>query len=309
MKKTETEETNMKLATTTGDFSAYTTSQSEAIRYIREAGFRYADYNFGPDYARRDGVYAADYGAHIRAVGDTAERLGVRLIQAHSPMGKPIAADNAAFLADTLRCVEACGAWGIPNLVVHSGYESGLTVKECFERNKAFYLPLLDAGERYNVNILVENFNKMSKPDVYWIDNAPDLLALIEYVNHPRFHAVWDAGHGNLQEMPQDEALRILGKQVYALHVQDNMGDRDTHLAPFFGTMSLDSLMHGLCEIGYDGYFTFEVGNFPSTPKEKREHPTDNRLRRAPLDLRIAAERFLYEMGKAILSAYGCFEE
>ena len=52
----------------------------------------------------------------------SAERIGIKLVQAHSPMGKPISDDNSAFLADTIRCVDACGAWGIPNLgEVHSG--------------------------------------------------------------------------------------------------------------------------------------------------------------------------------------------
>ena len=46
----------MKLATTTGDFHSYTHSQTECLRFIREAGFRYADYSFGLDCAHRIGV-------------------------------------------------------------------------------------------------------------------------------------------------------------------------------------------------------------------------------------------------------------
>ena len=45
----------MKTATTTGDYSAYGLTQTEALEHIRAAGFRYADYNFGVDYRRRDG--------------------------------------------------------------------------------------------------------------------------------------------------------------------------------------------------------------------------------------------------------------
>ncbi len=299
----------MKLATTTGDFSAYTSSQTEAMKYINQAGFKYLDYNFGVDYNRRDGVYSDDFKGHIKKIKEAASELGVKFVQSHSPMGKPIADDNEQFIKDTLICVEACGELGIPSVVVHSGYESGLTKEEAFERNRVFFTPLLEAGERCNVNILVENFNKMSKPDVYWIDNAPDLLALIEYVDHPRFHAVWDAGHGNMQDMPQDEALRLLGHHVEALHIQDNMGDRDSHMTPFLGTLNLDSVMHGLIDIDYKGYFTFEVGNIFLPANKRREYSQDTRLARAPLDLKIASEHFLYEIGKSVLSAYDCFEE
>ena len=299
----------MKLATTTGDFSAYTDSQTEAMGYIRQAGFRYLDYNFGLDYCSRGGIYGEDLCGYLDGVMTCAEKLGVRFVQAHAPMGKPIAQDNAAFIADTARCIEACGRLGIPNLVVHSGYESGLSREQTFERNKAFFAPLLACAEQYDVNILVENFNKMHVEGLYWIDNAPDLSAFIAYVDHPRLHAVWDTGHGNMQEMPQDEALRLLGTQVYALHVQDNMGDNDTHMAPFFGTLNLDSLMHGLAEIGYQGYFTFESGNILLPARKRRTYEKDSRLLCAPLALRIKAESFLYEIGRHVLEAYGCFEE
>ena len=132
---------------------------------------------------------------------------------------------------------------------------------------------------------------------------------MIECVNHPLFHAVWDAGHANMQDMSQDEALRILGSHVRSLHIQDNMGDADQHLVPFLGTMNMDAIMTGLLDIGYNGYFTFEVGGFFTSPDQKRQFPQSTRLLKAPLELRDAFERYLYELGKCVLEKYGCFEE
>lgn len=298
----------MKLATTTGDYSLYPISQSEALRHIRDAGFHYADYNFHCDYRKRDGVYG-QFDSYVHSVSEAIEGLGIQLIQAHSPMGKPLADDDGSFLSDTLRCVDACGAWGIKNLVVHSGYLHGLSPEETFERNKKFFYPLLERAEKYGVNILVENFNKMHVDGLYWIDNAPDLLRMIECVNHPLFHGVWDVGHANMQEMPQDEAIRMLGGHLRALHIQDNHGEKDTHLAPFLGTLNIDSVMNGLKDIGYDGYFTFEVGAFFSPPQNRRPYPKDERLLTPPIEVRDAFERYLYELGKCILEKYNCFEE
>ena len=255
------------------------------------------------------GVYAENYEAYLHEVSTAADRLGIRLVQAHSPMGTPRTDPDGSFLSDTIRCVDACGAWGIPNLVVHSGYTRGLDRQETLIANKAFFAPILERAERYGVNILVENFNIMCVPGLYWIDNATDLRALIDLVDHPLFHAVWDAGHANLQEMPQDEELRILGSHVRALHIQDNRGDTDSHLLPFLGTMSMDALMNGLKDIGYNGYFTFEVGGIFTPPDKKRPFEKDTRLQKAPLALKRAAERYLYELGRCVLEAYGCFEE
>lgn len=299
----------MKLATTTGDFYPYTKSQTEAMEYIRRAGFKYIDYNFGTDYNCKNGIYGDDPQKHIEDVLKKAEELGVKLIQSHAPMGRPLADEDGSFLRDTAKCVEACGKMGIPNVVIHSGYLKDISKEECFERNKRFFMPLLELGEKHNVDILVENFNKMVHDDVYWIDNAHDLLEMINYVDHPRFRAVWDAGHGNMQELPQDEAIRLLGKHLCALHVQDNMGDTDAHIAPFFGTLNLDSLMHGLLDVGYEGYFTFEACAIMLSSGRRRKYDADKRLADAPLSLRIKAEEFLYEIGKATLEAYGCFEE
>ena len=297
----------MKLATTTGDFFAYTNSQALALEHIRRAGFKYADYNFGCDYKERTGVYS-DFDRHTEEILKATDKLGIKLIQAHAPMGKPLE-DGGALLADTLVCIDACGAWGIPNIVVHSGYVRGLSPEETFERNKEFFMPLLKRAEKYGVNILVENFNRMSIDGLYWIDNAPDLLRMVECVDHPLFHAVWDVGHANMQEMPQDEALRMLGGHVRALHIQDNMGDKDSHLVPFLGTMNLDAVMTGLFDIDYKGYFTFEVGAFFTPESKRREFARSTRLSSAPIELRDAFERYLYELGKCILEKYDCFEE
>ena len=298
----------MKLATTTGDFGSYSDSQAFALEHIRKAGFRYADYNFGIDLSRANGVYSENHEAYFDEIANTAEKLGIKLIQSHAPMGKPLA-DGGKLLGETLRCVDACGAWGIPNLVVHSGYVHGLSPEETFARNKEFFMPLLERAEKYGVNILVENFNKMCVNGLYWIDNAPDLLRMVETVNHPLFHAVWDTGHANMQEMPQDEALRILGSHVRALHVQDNMGDADSHLVPFLGTMNMDAVMSGLMDIGYNGYFTFEVGGFFLPADKRRAFDRNTSLASAPIELRDAFERYLYELGKCVLEKYGCFEE
>ncbi len=299
----------MKLATTTADFIPYTHCQIQSLKYLAQAGFCYADYAFYSDYKERIGIYGNDPEKHIAQVAETANAVGVKLIQAHAPMGKPISEDNTDFLRDTIASVDACGKWGIDNVVVHLGYAHGLTIEETFRKNKEFFMPVLACAEKYGINILVENFDIMHTPGLYWTDNAPDLLAQIEYINHPLLHAVWDIGHANLQKMPQDEALGMLGSHVRALHIHDNMGDADSHLLPYLGTVNLDSVMHGLKDIGYTGYFTFEVGRI-FTPADKRTaFSKDTRLAAAPLALRCAAERYLYELGKCILQAYDCFGE
>ncbi|MCQ2451445.1 MAG: sugar phosphate isomerase/epimerase [Clostridia bacterium] len=150
----------------------------------------------------------------------------------------------------------------------------------------------------------------MCNPDCYWFDNAKDVLELVELVNHPRFKVCWDVGHGNLQKLPQHEALEMLGENVYALHIQDNVGVTDDHMLPFFGLLNFDSIMHGLKNIGYKGYFTFEADGTLLATWRRNKFDEDTRCFDSfPVEIRKKLESVLYDIGKYILTKYDCFEE
>lgn len=298
----------MKLATTTADFRAYTKNQDFAILEIKRAGFKYVDYSFITDYSNDSGIFGIDFDGHIDEMKRLSNEMQIEFVQAHSPMGEPFSNDSN-FIEATNKCIVACSKLGIKNLVVHSGYSKGITKEENFYRNKEFYEKLFPTAEKYGINILTENFNKMFDPQIYWMDNANDLREFIDFVDHPLFHCCWDTGHANLQNMPQDEELRILGKDVYALHVQDNHGRGDYHMAPFFGSLNLDCLMHGLMEIGYNGYFTFEADSMLCSAYRKREYSKDSKLLVPPIEIQRKSESLLYDIGKYILTTYNCFDE
>ncbi len=293
----------LKLATTTSDFGHYVNQQIEGFRYIKECGFDYIDYNFCRDYNRKDGFYSEKWEDYLAQVKNEVTALGLTFVQAHAPMGRPFVNMDEMIRA-TLHSIDISHELGIQNIVVHSGYNYDLSREETFRINKEFFLPLCERAKEYGMNVLCENFNIMVDPRVYWIDNATDLNDFIEYVDHPNLHACWDAGHANLQKMPQREELKILGHHVKALHIQDNMGDAwdDAHMCPYFGTLNLDDLMSGLREIGYAGYFTFEVGRMPFYNANRAEYREDTRLVRPPLAIKMMAEKMMHAIGEHILN-------
>ena len=298
----------MKLATTTGDFSKFTNHGLEAIKYIHEAGFEFLDYSFDVDFQRGTGVFDKNSKNSVEMILKEAEKYKMRFVQAHSPMGSPITKDEnyEEFISGTKKCIEVCSKLGIKNLVVHSGYEKGLSKEETFERNKEFYLDILKDAEKYDVNILTENFNKICVDGYYWIDNVYDMKELIEYIDHPLLGACFDTGHANLQKESQKEQIEALEKHLKAIHVHDNMGDGDTHNALWYGTLDIDSLMEGLLSIGYDGYFTFELGNHYVCYKRNE---MSGKLATPPLEIKIETEKLIYKMGKYILETYNLFDK
>ena len=301
----------MKLATTTGDFSPYTLNIDEMLKYISLAGFRYVDYNFHTDYNKKTGFFSSDDEGYLKEVKKAADKYGVKFVQAHSPMGDVIGEGEGgkAFLETTKKCVLVCRELGIDRIVVHSGYAKNISKEETFERNRRFYNEVLETAEDTGVNVLTENFNKMFRDDMYWIDNIKEQRELIDFVNHPLFHGCLDTGHNNMQETSPYEAVKILGKHLFALHVQDNLGDDDSHMAPFCGSVNLDSLMCGLIETGYKGYFTFEATRMLRPASGRRPFEGDTRLSSPSIELRGKAEKLLYDIGEYILSEYNCFEE
>ncbi|MBR3300507.1 MAG: hypothetical protein IKI68_03380, partial [Clostridia bacterium] len=68
-------------------------------------------------------------------------------------------------------------------------------------------------------------------------------------------------------------------------------------------------IMHGLKDINYQGYFTFESDGTPLATYRRKKFPEDERCMDFPVDIRKKLEVVLYDIGKFILTKYDCFEE
>ncbi len=311
----------MKLASTTGEFHHYAKTTAEAVRFYEGTGFRHLDYNFYNGLLPGSSLLGDRWLEEVEEAGSEAERLGFDFIQAHSPNYNPLdpRADHEAGMLATNRSIEACGRLGIPNIVVHSGMNAELKYpqarEEFFRRNRDFYRSLLPAMEKWNVNVLVENSAEANMGDRYFFMTGEEMRAFADYFDHPLLHCNWDIGHANMRGTDQRMEILAMGDQLRGLHIQDNFGSFDEHIAPFMGTTDLDAVMQGLLEVGYKGYFTFETENmllsYGRWPHARRAAPsvTERRLAAPPLALRRKAAALLFEIGRTILSAYDCFEE
>jgi hypothetical protein len=77
---------------------------------------------------------------------------------------------------------------------------------------------------------------------------------------------------------------------------------------PYTGTLNLDDLMCGLKEIGFNGYFDFEVTALKTTDR-RREFEKEKRLAEPTVEMQDIIERFMYCVAKQCLQRYDCFEE
>lgn len=300
----------MKLATTTGDFAMYVKTWEDCLTHIRDAGFRYVDFGV----ANREFLHDDTWRERTAKLMDHAEKLGMKFVQMHSPDYinplDPVRQDELVEV--TVRSIEIAAMIGIPQTVVHFGTRQGMTREEFYRDNLAFYSRLFPVMERTGVNVLVENSPRKHAAEGSWnLSTGEELADFLAFAGHPLLHALWDTGHGNL-DGPQYENIIALGRELRGLHVHDNGGYADEHALPMTGTVSFDGLMHGLLDIGYEGYFTFEairILDYKNGQAPRMKYEGDRRLRHPDAALQDEAERLLYGIGRHILTSYDVFEE
>lgn len=304
----------MKIATTIGEMRDYAPSSEKMIKLYKDSGFKYLDYSFYTVLSNDvDGFMTDGWRDGILRAKSEAETLGFKFVQAHAPAGNLIGDKKDATLEATVRSIEACGILGIENMVIHSAFSEDYTYPDgkldYFKANEPFLSALIPHMEKHGVNILLENTTAKHTNGTFFPITGEDLNDFVAFMNHPMFGACWDVGHANMDGLDHYKEIMTLGKNLKAIHVHDNYGDKDLHIAPLLGTLDFDALMRGLIDSGFEGYFTLESDGF--FKHERRVNPSGktNRLLHPTLEIKKASLSLLYLISKTILEAYDVYEE
>lgn len=307
----------MRLATTTADFAGYCETTAEAVRAYEGTGFTHLDYSFYRANYPGSPFMGSDRMKDVISSAAEAEKLGFDFVQAHSPGNDYFRDDVETVIKGNIYAIEACAYLGIDRIVVHSGRSQNFRqpdgLKDYLAGVKSFYEALFPAMEKYNVMVLAENYIPTTE-GVCSFYNSNDLNNLLDFCNHPLLGVCWDVGHANLINPDQYADIVKLGGRLAAVHIQDNFGIRDDHICPLMGTLDIDSVMRGLKDNGFisrNGVFTFEADNIVSRPHSwpNSRNEFGEAVASAPsLEVKKAAVRLMFEVGKDILSKYGLFE-
>jgi sugar phosphate isomerase/epimerase len=85
------------------------------------------------------------------------------------------------------------------------------------------------------------------------------ILELIDAIDRPNVAVCLDTGHAFVAGYEPAEFVQTLGDRLKVLHVHDNLGSEDQHVAPFAGAIDWGSFVAALRNIGFDGVFSLEV--------------------------------------------------
>lgn len=233
------------------------------------AGYRVLDINLcmamNPDSALR-GPRWREYVEHI---GQYASSRGVRFTQSHLPyydvFSDSVTEQDREMWEELIRrCIVASGMLGVRWAVTHPGTVYGAENNEHvqLERNLAYYARHTETANREGVGIALEN-DFGPQGGYAYCASVRELRTLVDAFGDPEhIGACYDFGHANLAGGNHRANLNLLGSRLKAVHVQDNHGERDEHLMPFYGSIDWKQAMAGLADIGYTGELTYEIQEF-----------------------------------------------
>lgn len=245
------------------------------IRRCKEAGFHTLDFNYW-DYQEKIALMTWQeeeaWALNIRAAADAE---GVRFTQMHGPVHGGSFTEMVmnlnveSFLIMASRALRVASILGVPWVVFHPSplsLQGGESHQKVLDYNVDFYRKLLPVMDETGVGIALENIFDRTGGEIGLFRRVycaiPEQLAeLLEKLDHPLFGACWDTGHGHRQGLYQGPSIRMLGKWLKTLHIQDNNGLHDQHLLPYLGTINWKGVISTLREVGYQGDFTYEAHN------------------------------------------------
>ena len=255
----------------------------EGYRLIKEAGFDAVDWNINSEWNGTEIKQKIlshcifedpleEIEAHFAEELAVIRKYGLEIEQAHAPFPayvKDFPEFNDYAIGVVKQCIRFCDSAGIRYLVVHGISlildDKTQTPESIREMNLHLYESLIPVLRETNVVVCLENlFSRYAGNLIEGVCSVPEeAVWYIDHLNEKAgkecFGLCLDTGHLNLLGKNQVTYIKKLGKRIKCLHLHDNRGVDDEHLAPYTGTIIWRDVMKALGEAGYEGALSFET--------------------------------------------------
>lgn len=265
----------------------------QCLRRCAAAGFQVFDLNLCDQ--GLPGRYLAldEWEQETERLKDLAQSLGIEFSQSHLEFYNVCDAhiEEREWKEELMRRgIIASGRLGVKWAVFHAGsvYDHrDYSYKRSKAANLEYIKPHLERARQAGIGLAVENLP--DKERRRFTGSIEELIDLVDTVDQEDLGICWDFGHAHLAGIDQPYWLRRIGSRLKAVHVADNNGEWDEHLAPFYGTIDWTAIMKTLKEIGYKNDLTYEIHNM---------------TRRLPDKLREVQLKHLLEIGQYLCRIY-----
>ena len=260
-----------------------------SIETCAKAGYRVLDMNFcicmNPDSLMRTDQWKE----YVQSIGELAASYGIRFNQSHLPyydVDKEKGSEKAEIMETLVtRSIIGSSMLGAKWAVTHpfTVYDAAQNMRMSREANLHYYSKHLETAEKYGVGIALENdfeYNRHQPMQRIYCASAYELIDLCDAFHNPDHVGIcYDFGHGNLTGGFHRQNLHAIGSRLKAVHIQDNHGETDEHLMPFYGSIDWQDAMAGLADIDFQGDLTFEIQEWGRyLPKEMKHTIAEHSL-------------------------------
>lgn len=232
----------------------------QGLLTLKSIGFDAVDFSF----RLLDG-FGEDVAGGVEKTKAMAEEIGIAIELGHLPFGvNPNApAESIALFNQRVHdAIDAMALLGIRYAVVHPNTVTERLIR--FDRQARYDAvmehldPFVAHANRVGLNIAVENMRIVHENYAVhrYCGDPEELCSIVDALG---VGICWDTGHAHINGIKQSEALAYIGSRLKALHLNDNYGEDDIHLAPFMGTIDWADVMKGLQAVGYQGLLNFEL--------------------------------------------------
>lgn len=218
------------------------------------------------------GLFDGHCEAELEAIGDDYRRAGLKIDTFHlffadqEDISSFWETQRVAGVELQLRSMEMAARLGASKGILHPTsfpFEVALEGIDNFMRQLGKSLDvLLPAAAKLNFTIALEN--NLPKGGGRFGSAPEHFERFVKEFDHPNLGFCLDVGHANIAVGPAavDEYFDVMGRRLVAFHLQDNAGDRDSHLAPGRGLCDWRKIFRRIAELKFSGTACIEAPPF-----------------------------------------------
>lgn len=236
-----------KLLLKTNEFQAIEVTYSEHMRHIDTTSYNQAIFELADMYNPKVLVHISDFNLSEENI----------ILQ-------------NAILAEFENCCKYIKAFNGHEIIMHCGsrklihisirHEDGTrqthgeVYKKMWKLSVETMKKACQIAAKYNILVYTENLS-----DNMLIQNAEQLQRYIRDVDEKNLYIVYDTGHGHLTSHNVSDEILKCNKWLRHLHLHDNHGSKDEHLAVGAGTIDWRSFCKALKDVNYQGICMMEL--------------------------------------------------
>jgi len=269
----------------------------EMMRESKSVGFQHLDFNFYDWHKKGSPLLSDDWKGWIEAIAEESDRLDIDFPQAHACfypfLDEALTRDEKEYLDKIVdRSILCASILKVETIVTHP--DTFISRRDLSLKGNINYLSkYIDKTSKFGMRLAIENMWESENEGAKFCSQPDELVNLVDCLGAENAGICWDFEHAAIMKQNSADIVRMISNRLFATHVSDTHSDTDytlMHILPLLGPIEWAPIMKALRDIGYRGFFSFEVSHY---------------MNYMPNELVHSALSFAYDVGNYLIEFSG----